>query len=175
MPLSSVKRGIVVDSVTGSRNSEIKHCPNFINISHKSCRNNYDHKIFTLIHNENAYYIFPSCSLLFKLLIRERCGSYFASAFPRLILLIDIFSTYWEIGLDWVPQNPIDDKCSTFTFIQVMFCCLQATIHYMGQCWPRVMSLYDIGRLKWVYCYKYKIFRINLSHTIATFRLNNLG
>ena len=41
--------------------------------------------------------------------------------FFELILRIEILSTSFEIGLNWVPQKPIDDK-STLTLVMV-WCC----------------------------------------------------
>ena len=41
------------------------------------------------------------------LLAPGRCGSNFDSAFFKHIFQTDNLSTYCEIGLMWVPQNPI--------------------------------------------------------------------
>ena len=38
-------------------------------------------------------------------------------------------------------KNTLDEKS---TSIQVMFWCLQATNHYLSQCWPRSMPPYDV-------------------------------
>ena len=62
----------------------------------------------------------------------------------KLILWINIFSIFYEIGLMWVPQNPTDDKS---TLVQVMVLCRQATSYYLDQCWPRIMSPF---RPQWV-------------------------
>ena len=38
----------------------------------------------------------------------------------------------------------------TSRVVPVMAWCCQATSHYLGQCWPRSMSLYDVTRPQWV-------------------------
>ena len=53
-----------------------------------------------------------------------RCGNNFTSVFLKLILLLDIMSTSCEIGLRWVPHNPIGN--STSTLVKVMAWCRQA-------------------------------------------------
>ena len=52
-------------------------------------------------------------SFSFKPLAPGICGNNFTSAFFELILQIPNSSTSSEIGLSWVPENPINDK-STF-------------------------------------------------------------
>ena len=42
-----------------------------------------------------------------------------------------------------------DDKS---TLVQVVAWCRQATSHYLSQCWPSSMSLYDVTRPQWVKC-----------------------
>ena len=77
----------------------------------------------------------------------EKGGRNLKESFFKLILWIDISSIFYEIGLRWVPQEPIDDKS---TLVQVMAWCRQATSHYLSQCWPRSMSPYGITRPQWV-------------------------
>ena len=45
------------------------------------------------------------------------------------------------------PQNLSDMKS---TLVWVMVWCLQATSHYLNQCWPMSMSPYNITRPQWV-------------------------
>ena len=70
-------------------------------------------------------------------------GDVIANSFKQ----IDILSTFNEIGLRWMPKNPIGDKS---TLVQVMAWCCQATSHYLSQCWPRSVSSYDSTRPQWV-------------------------
>ena len=51
----------------------------------------------------------------------------FTNVFFKLILRIDILGNSCETGLQWVPQNPIDDEA---TLVQVMALYRQATSHY---------------------------------------------
>ena len=48
---------------------------------------------------------------------------------------------------EWIVQDPTDDKS---TLVQVMAWCLQATSHYLNQCWLRSMMPYSIIRSQWV-------------------------
>ena len=52
-----------------------------------------------------------------------------------------------KIALRWMPLDLTDDKS---TLIQVMAWCLQATSHYLSQCWPRSLSPYGVTRPQWV-------------------------
>ena len=52
-----------------------------------------------------------------------------------------------EIALTWKSQDSTDDKS---TLAQVMAWCLQATSHYLSQCWPRSLSPYGVTRPQWV-------------------------
>ena len=60
----------------------------------------------------------------------------------RLIYRIVIY----EIALKWMTQNLTNKS----TLAQLMAWCLQATSHYLSQCWPRSMSTYGIIRPQWV-------------------------
>ena len=61
----------------------------------------------------------------------------FLCVFFKLVLQIDILSTYCEIGFRSVPQNSIDDKS---TLAQVMVLGHRATSYHLSQCWPRFVS-----------------------------------
>ena len=52
----------------------------------------------------------------------------------NLVLLIGIFRSSHDDALQWMPQDLTDDKS---TLVQVMAWCLQASSHYLSQCWPR--------------------------------------
>ena len=56
----------------------------------------------------------------------------------------DIWS---EIALRWTSLDLGDDES---TLVQVMAWCLQATSHYLNQCWPRFLLSYGISRPQWV-------------------------
>ena len=45
-------------------------------------------------------------------------------------------------ALKFMPQDYTDDES---ILVQVMVWCLQATNHYMIQCWPRCMTRYTLG------------------------------
>ena len=45
-----------------------------------------------------------------------------------------------QISLNFVPKGGVDNKSSL----------VQATSHYLSQCWPRSVSPYDITRPQWV-------------------------
>ena len=63
------------------------------------------------------------------------------------------FSDWWlrciscAIVLSDITDNITDNKS---TLVQVMAWCRQATSHYLSQCWPRLLSPYDITRPQWV-------------------------
>ena len=78
-----------------------------------------------------------------KSVVPKRSGSNFASVFFKLILRIEILSTYSDVGFRWVPQNPVD---LSQHLVQVMACCCQAAIHYLGQCWLSPMLVYGVNR-----------------------------
>ena len=65
----------------------------------------------------------------------------------KLFVWIDILNISYEIALTWVPQNTFNVKS---TLVQIMAWCLTAPRHYLSQCWPRYMVLYDVTRLQWV-------------------------
>ena len=55
-------------------------------------------------------------------------------------------SHYEMLSCRWIPKNTINKK---LTSVQVMTL-MQATTHYLSQCWPRSMSPYGITMLHWV-------------------------
>ena len=57
------------------------------------------------------------------------------------------FSDWWLRYLGWMLSNLTDYKS---TLVQVMAWCLQATRHYLNECWPRSMWPYGISRPQWV-------------------------
>ena len=65
----------------------------------------------------------------------------------NLVLLIDIFRSFHDNALRWMPQVLNDDKS---TLVQVMAWCRQATSHYLSQCWLSSLSPYGVTRLQWV-------------------------
>ena len=71
-----------------------------------------------------------------------RWGNDFRNVSFKLFSQFGVLCTSCEIGLWWVPQNPIDVKS---TLVQAM-----APSHYLGQYWPKSMSAYGITRQQWV-------------------------
>ena len=65
----------------------------------------------------------------------------------NLTILIGIFKSSYDNVLRGMPQDLTDDKS---TLVQVMAWCLQATSHYLKQCWPRSPTLYGVTRPQWV-------------------------
>ena len=61
----------------------------------------------------------------------------------RVISQVYFSNSSSEIGVSWVPLNPIDDKS---TLVQVMAWCRQAPSHYWNQCWSRSVSPNGINR-----------------------------
>ena len=68
-----------------------------------------------------------------------RCENIFTNLFFKHILRTDIWSTSCEICLNWVPQNPTDDRSA---LVHVMAWCHQATSHYLSQSWPRCVVIW---------------------------------
>ena len=63
--------------------------------------------------------------------------------------MIDGWGISFELALRWMSLDLTDDKS---TLVQVMAWCRQATSHYLSQCWPRSLTLYDVTRPQWVNC-----------------------
>ena len=59
----------------------------------------------------------------------------------KLILWFDVFSTSCKIFIRCMLQNSFDD---TWTSVQVMAWCRQATSHYLNQSWSSSMTPYSI-------------------------------
>ena len=76
---------------------------------------------------------------------RSECNS--KTVIFNLVLLIDIFRSFHDNAVWWMPQDLTDDKS---TLVQVMFWCRQATSHYLSQCWLSSLSLYGVARPQWV-------------------------
>ena len=72
-----------------------------------------------------------------------RCGSNIKSIIFKLVKQNSNLPTCCEITLRRMPKNLTNDWT---TLVQVMVWCRQATSHYLRQCWPRSMSLYDVTR-----------------------------
>ena len=70
----------------------------------------------------------------------------FTQVIFRQILVIDGWGISCEIALIWMSLDFTNDQSN----IQVMVWCLQATSHYLSQCWPRSMPTYGITRPQWV-------------------------
>ena len=83
----------------------------------------------------------------FNSLAPGRTGCHFKTAIFNLVLFIGIFTSSKDNALRWMPRDLTDDKS---TLVQVMTWCLQATSHYLSQCWPRSMSPYGVTRPQWV-------------------------
>ena len=81
-------------------------------------------------------YISPLAPVRFK--------SNFSKVIFKLILVINGCFFLWNCA----KMNATDNNKPTL--IQVMAWCLQATSHYLRQCWPRSMSLYGITTPQWV-------------------------
>ena len=73
------------------------------------------------------------------MLVKGGTGDNFTSLFFKLILRIDILSTYCEFALRWVPENIFADKSA---LAHVMAWCRQATSHQLNHCWTRFISPY---------------------------------
>ena len=71
----------------------------------------------------------------------------FGSIIFKIILVITGWCVSSKIALSWMSVDLADDKS---TVVQVMAWCLEATSHYLSQCWPRLVSLYGITRPQWV-------------------------
>ena len=69
----------------------------------------------------------------FNPLAPGRCASMFKSIILEHMLQIKFMIISCEISVRWMPQNTFDDRS---TLVQVMAWCLQATSHYLKQCWP---------------------------------------
>ena len=65
----------------------------------------------------------------------------------QIISVIDGWGISCELALRWMSLDLTDDKS---TLVQVMAWYRQATCHYLGQCWPRSLSLYGVTRPQWV-------------------------
>ena len=74
---------------------------------------------------------------------------YLRKEIVQLILVIDGWSISCKIVLKWMPMHLTDGKS---TLVQVMAWCRQATSHYLSQCWPRILSPYDVIRPQCSHC-----------------------
>ena len=88
-----------------------------------------------------------SCILFVNSLAPGKPRCHFKTAIFNLILLIGILTSSNDNPLRWMPWDLTDDKS---TLVQVMAWCLQATSHYLSQCWPSSMSPYGFTRPQWV-------------------------
>ena len=71
----------------------------------------------------------------------------FRHAIIKEISVIDGWVISWEIALIWMSLDSTEDQS---TLVQVMAWCLQATSHYLSQCWPRSLLPYSVTRPQWV-------------------------
>ena len=78
-----------------------------------------------------------------NLLALGMCENNFKGIIFRLILRIDIWSTFLSSSLRGMPQYVTNEK---WTLIQVMAKYRQATSHYMSQCWVSSLSPYGVIR-----------------------------
>ena len=78
-----------------------------------------------------------------NLLAAGRCSIYFKRKIFKLTIQNSSLDTRFEIALRQMPQNLTNDES---TLVQIMACCLQATSHYLSQCWPRSFFPYGIIR-----------------------------
>ena len=76
----------------------------------------------------------------------------------------DILSIQVNIFLVWMWDDLIDGKS---TLGQLMAWYRQATSHYLNQCWPRSLLVYDITRPQWVSGI-YFIIRYCIKHHMVT-------
>ena len=65
----------------------------------------------------------------------------------KWILVVNGWHISCEIALIWMSLDFTDNQS---TLVQVMTWCLQATSHYLSQCWPRSLTPYGITRPQWV-------------------------
>ena len=94
------------------------------------------HKKFWKIYFTNVYSLAPG-----------RPGCHFKAAIFNLVLLIGIFTSSNHNAHRRMPWDFTDDKS---TLVQVKAWCLQATSHYLSQCWPSSMSPYGVTKPQWV-------------------------
>ena len=80
-----------------------------------------------------------------KSLVSERCGSKSKTMNIKLLRQNRSLGYCCEFALIWTRMSQKRTYAKS-TFVQVMICCLMAPNHYLGQCWPRSMSLYDVTR-----------------------------
>ena len=78
---------------------------------------------------------------------------YILQAIFKLILVNGSWGIPYEIALGWVRLGLTDKS----TLVQVMAWCLQATSHYLSQCWPRSMSPNGVTRPQWVNFHRVKL------------------
>ena len=86
-----------------------------------------------------------------------RPGRHFKTAIFSFVLSICIFTLSNDNALRWMPWDLTDDKSA---LVQVMAWWLQATSHYLGQCWPRSVSSYGVTRPQW-HGWKFSVSRRN--------------
>ena len=73
----------------------------------------------------------------FNSLAAGRC--YSNSNIFNLVTKNGSLGTHCEIALRWMPQNVTNE---TWTLVQAIVWCRQATRHYLSQRWPRYISTY---------------------------------
>ena len=76
---------------------------------------------------------------------RSECDS--KNGIFNLVLLIGIFRSSHDNGLQWMPQDLTHDKS---TLVQVVAWCRQATSHHLSQRWLSSLSPYGVARPQWV-------------------------
>ena len=92
-----------------------------------------------------CFYPYPSGLLNPLAPGRSECHS--KNVIFSLVLLIGIFRSSHDNALRRMTQDLTDDKS---TLVQVMAWCLQATRHYLSQCWLSSLSPYGVARPQWV-------------------------
>ena len=112
----------------------------------------------------------PLWVMNFNTLRPEQNGHHFADNLFKWIFFFN--KNVWisiKFSMNFIPRGLIDNKsipvftigsdndiepnkpqAITFTLVQVMAWCHQATSHYLNQCWPRSMSPYGVTRPQWV-------------------------
>ena len=99
---------------------------------------------------------FEQCFLDFHTIINTFClnslapGKFewnFRYVIFKQILVIDGWGISCEIALVWMS---LDFTADLSPLVQVMAWCLQATSHYVSQCWSRSLSPYGVTRPQWV-------------------------
>ena len=132
-----------------SWSSADRRCSNYIWVINNFIANSGASYIKRFDGTQSTYGCQLKRSLAINSLATGRCDNNFKSVIFKLITQNSSLGTHCDIALRRVPQNLTIEKS---TLVQVMAWYLQATSHYLSQCWPRwYMSPYSSTRPKMNY------------------------